>query len=59
MIGRLLRLALLFTLMFIVIRWLFSRDSRRGIHDFIKTLAIALLLSSVIFFVLRVVGIHI
>ena len=43
MIGRLFRLALLFVTAFLLIRWLFSREQRQTVREFIHTLAIALL----------------
>jgi len=58
MIGRLLRLALLCLVLVMVVRWLFNRRQRATLHEFVHTLAIALVLSSVLFFVLNMAGIH-
>ncbi|MDC7702238.1 protein MIGRI [Vogesella indigofera] len=58
MIGRLFRLALLFVTAFLLIRWLFNREQRQTGRDFIHTLAIALLASSLLFLLLNLAGIR-
>lgn len=58
MIGRLFRLALLFVTAFLLIRWLFSREQRQTVRDFIRTLAIALLGSSLLFLLLNLAGVR-
>lgn len=58
MIGRLFRLALLFVTALLLIRWLFSREQRQTIRDFINSLAIALLASSLLFLLLNLAGIR-
>ncbi|MDC7691905.1 protein MIGRI [Vogesella indigofera] len=58
MIGRLFRLALLFVTAFLLIRWLFSREQRQTVREFIHTLAIALLGSSLLFLLLNLAGVR-
>lgn len=58
MIGRLFRLALLFVTAFLLIRWLFSREQRQTVREFIHTLAIALLASSLLFLLLNLAGVR-
>ncbi|MFN4236753.1 MAG: protein MIGRI [Vogesella sp.] len=58
MIGRLLRLALLCLILVMVVRWLFNRQQRATLQDFFHTLAISLVISSVLFFVLYMAGVH-
>jgi len=58
MIGRLFRLALLCLVLVMVVRWLLNRRQRATLHEFVHTLAIALVISSALFFVLNMAGIH-
>lgn len=58
MIGRLFRLFLLFFVLFMIIRWLFNREQRQTAREFIRTLAVALLGSSLLFLVLSLLGIR-
>lgn len=59
MIGRLFRLFLLFTVLIMLLRWLFNREQRQTLHQFVSTLAIALLASSLLMAVLVWFGVHI
>jgi hypothetical protein len=58
MIGRLFRLALLCLVLVMVVRWLLNRRQRASVHEFVHTLAIALLVSGVLFLGLALAGIR-
>ena len=58
MIGRLFRLALLCLVLVMVARWLLNHRQRATLHEFVQTLAIALLLSGVLFLGLALAGIR-
>lgn len=58
MIGRLFRLFLLFTLLYLVVRWLLNPRQRQTVHEFVRALAIALLASAILTLILAVAGIH-
>ena len=58
MIGRLFRLALLCLVLVMLVRWLLNHRQRATLHEFVHTLAIALVISSVLFFALNMAGIH-
>ena len=48
MIGRLFRLFLLLAVLALIVRWLLNHRQRQTIREFVRTLAIALLLSSLL-----------
>ncbi|SCK15266.1 hypothetical protein [Vogesella sp. LIG4] len=58
MIGRLFRLFLLLGICYLAARWLLSRQQRQHIHRFVRTLAVALLLSAALFVALAIAGIR-
>ncbi len=58
MIGRLFRLFLLLAVLALLLRWLLNRQQRQTIREFVRTLAIALLLSSLLMLGLSLAGIR-
>jgi len=58
MIGRLFRLFLLLAVLALIVRWLLNHRQRQTIREFVRTLAIALLLSSLLMLGLSLAGIR-
>lgn len=58
MIGRLFRLFLLLAVLALIVRWLLNRQQRQTVREFVRTLAIALLLSSLLMLGLSLAGIR-
>ncbi len=58
MIGRLFRLFLLLAVLALIVRWLLNHRQRQTIREFVRTLAIALLLSSLLMMGLSLAGIR-
>lgn len=52
MLGRLFKVFILFFVLFMVARWLFSPKQQQSFHELATVLAQALLISSVLIFVL-------
>lgn len=58
MIGRLFRLFLLLGVIYLALRWLLNRQQRQTVHEFVRALAIALIVSSLLMLGLFLAGIR-
>ncbi|WP_246210961.1 protein MIGRI [Vogesella oryzae] len=58
MIGRLFRLFLLLCVIYLAIRWLLNHRQRQAVHEFVRALAIALIVSSLLMLGLFLFGIR-
>ncbi|MCW3480076.1 hypothetical protein OL229_10995 [Neisseriaceae bacterium JH1-16] len=59
MFGRLFKFFVLCFVLYALARWVFDREQRRSLRDWAHTLAISLLISSLLIVALFLIGIHV
>jgi len=59
MLGRLFKFFVLCFVLYALVRWAFDREQRRTLREWVHTLAIALVVSSLLIVALFLIGIHV